>query len=393
MSNRTRRNVPGATNLVDSGWTSHSRPFEQETHAREVGARTSRFREQSFTCWTRSFGEMQGRRAVPLVVQTKLHLGSADDTYEREADSIAAQVVDRLWREDSRFQRPASDIRRRPPVAETSEVAPEIATTIEDLQKGGEPLARRISRPMEQTFGADFGKVRVHDDAQSDQLNHSLRSKAFTTGQHIFFRRGSFDPGARMGQELLAHELTHVVQQSEMRPTKSIDRLYEPRGHGSVSRLVQRMNVDSEDENNGWETVGNSTKTLEELGYTFTASDDNFASNHLAETLAEASAASENRLESDREVGMNTVLRENEETVKRLVHAVQFGQIKTIKQKLKEVPITCRYRLYGYRTERGRKVAELQRSGSADTRTGKVWVKVRFLNGKALSLRGIHRVG
>jgi hypothetical protein len=56
--------------------------------------------------------------------------------------------------------------------------------------------------------------VRIPTDAQSDQLNRSVQAKAFTAGQDIFFREGAYEPGSRPGQELIAHELTHVVQQS-----------------------------------------------------------------------------------------------------------------------------------------------------------------------------------
>lgn len=67
---------------------------------------------------------------------------------------------------------------------------------------------------MEQAFGADFSGVKVHTDTQADQLNQSIQAKAFTIGQDVFFRSGTYEPGSHGGQELLAHELTHVVQQS-----------------------------------------------------------------------------------------------------------------------------------------------------------------------------------
>lgn len=62
-------------------------------------------------------------------------------------------------------------------------------------------------------MGVDFSRVKVHTDAKSDQLNRSIQAKAFTTGQDVFFRHGAYDPSSRGGQELIAHELTHVVQQ------------------------------------------------------------------------------------------------------------------------------------------------------------------------------------
>ncbi|NTW21867.1 MAG: DUF4157 domain-containing protein, partial [Nostocales cyanobacterium W4_Combined_metabat2_030] len=67
---------------------------------------------------------------------------------------------------------------------------------------------------METAFDANFSRVKVHTDGESDQLNKSLNSRAFATGQDIFFSQGAYNPGSRDGQELLAHELTHIVQQN-----------------------------------------------------------------------------------------------------------------------------------------------------------------------------------
>ncbi|MBD2681001.1 DUF4157 domain-containing protein [Nostoc paludosum FACHB-159] len=93
-------------------------------------------------------------------------------------------------------------------------VTPNLEASINQARGGGQVMADNIREPMEQAFGADFSGVKVHTDAQSDQLNQSIQARAFTTGQDVFFRQGEYNPGSRGGQELLAHELTHVVQQS-----------------------------------------------------------------------------------------------------------------------------------------------------------------------------------
>ena len=62
-------------------------------------------------------------------------------------------------------------------------------------------------------MGADFSGVKIHTGNESDRLNHELESKAFTTGKEIFVRKDQYNPGSQAGQKLLAHELTHVVQQ------------------------------------------------------------------------------------------------------------------------------------------------------------------------------------
>ena len=92
-------------------------------------------------------------------------------------------------------------------------VAPDVEAAIGRSRHGGHALDGETRRTMESAFGMDFGDVRIHTDAKSDALNRRLSATAFTTGADIFFREGAYEPGTRGGRELLAHELTHVVQQ------------------------------------------------------------------------------------------------------------------------------------------------------------------------------------
>jgi hypothetical protein len=66
---------------------------------------------------------------------------------------------------------------------------------------------------MEGAFGADFSGVRLHIGDHAERLNRSMGSRAFTTGNRVFFGPGTYAPSSPAGRELLAHELTHVVQQ------------------------------------------------------------------------------------------------------------------------------------------------------------------------------------
>ena len=96
-------------------------------------------------------------------------------------------------------------------------VAPETEAAINTKRGGGQALDNQVRTQMEPTFNSDFGAVRVHNDAQADRLSRSLNARAFTTGKDIFFREGAYSPGSSSGRELLAHELTHVVQQNGSR--------------------------------------------------------------------------------------------------------------------------------------------------------------------------------
>jgi len=89
-----------------------------------------------------------------------------------------------------------------------------VERSIDQLRGGGQGLDHGVRRQMESSFGADFSGVRVHTDARADGLNRTLSARAFTTGRDVFFRQGEYNPGSSAGRELLAHELTHVVQQN-----------------------------------------------------------------------------------------------------------------------------------------------------------------------------------
>ena len=87
---------------------------------------------------------------------------------------------------------------------------------VEAAQGGGRPLPEATRADMESAFGHNLSDVRVHDDPQADQLSHQLGAHAFAAGNDVFFRAGAFNPSSSAGRETLAHELTHVVQQSSM---------------------------------------------------------------------------------------------------------------------------------------------------------------------------------
>jgi len=95
-----------------------------------------------------------------------------------------------------------------------NQVGPEVVARIEEQQGSGRPLDQQTRDEMEPSFGQDFSDVRVHTGSEADALNQDVQARAFTTGKDIFFREGTYAPGSSEGKELLAHELTHVVQQS-----------------------------------------------------------------------------------------------------------------------------------------------------------------------------------
>ncbi|MBD2359087.1 DUF4157 domain-containing protein [Tolypothrix sp. FACHB-123] len=94
------------------------------------------------------------------------------------------------------------------------ETSSHLESSIQQARGSGQNLGDDVRQPMEQAFGYDFSSVKIHNDFNSDQMNKSIQARAFTTGQDIFFRQGEYKPESNSGKELLAHELTHVVQQN-----------------------------------------------------------------------------------------------------------------------------------------------------------------------------------
>ncbi len=216
-----------------------------------------------------------GNRAIGrLLFQRKMMLGPVGDKYEQEADAVASQVMaslasqaanqptsqppaaqrqeeeelqmkplpaisalQRQGEEEEELQAKSLVQRqegeeelqakslvqrqeeeelqaKRDPMLEGGVLGADIEGAVQSARAGGHPLPVAARAPMEQAFGADFSGVKVHTDGQADALNRSLQARAFTTGQDIFFRSGAYNPTSRGGQELIAHELTHVVQQN-----------------------------------------------------------------------------------------------------------------------------------------------------------------------------------
>ncbi|BDI16329.1 hypothetical protein ANSO36C_21310 [Nostoc cf. commune SO-36] len=163
------------------------------------------------------------REALPEE-EEELQMKSLDSsTLQREALPEDEEELQMKSLDSSTLQREAlpedeEELQMKPMVQRQAEAgmaaAPDLEASINQARGGGVAIADNIREPMEQAFGADFSGVKVHTDGQSDQLNRSIQARAFTTGQDVFFRQGEYNPGSRGGQELLAHELTHVVQQN-----------------------------------------------------------------------------------------------------------------------------------------------------------------------------------
>ena len=198
-----------------------------------------------------------GNRVVGHLIQAKLVVGAPGDRYEQEADRTADRVmamsnpdagqsVQRQAQSEALQSKPLvqraaeeeEEVQTKPLVQRQAEEEEELQTkslvqrraeggfevggALEErltaLRGDGSSLPGDVRAYMEPRFGADFSNVRVHTDGESGNLNRQLGAQAFTHGQDVYFGAGRFQPASDMGKRLLAHELTHVIQQSGSGP-------------------------------------------------------------------------------------------------------------------------------------------------------------------------------
>jgi hypothetical protein len=152
-----------------------------------------------------------GNQAVQRLIQTKLELGKPGDAYEHEADRIADEIV------RMETVSPPLHVRRTLQRSAADDVGGMLSASPlvdEVLASGGRPLDKSVRRFMEPRFGHDFSRVRVHTDDAASRSTQAVSAHAYTVGDDIAFCAGKYAPGTQDGNRLLAHELTHVVQQT-----------------------------------------------------------------------------------------------------------------------------------------------------------------------------------
>ncbi|MDZ8092275.1 MAG: DUF4157 domain-containing protein [Nostoc sp. DedQUE05] len=318
------------------------------------------------------------REALPEG-EEELQMKSLDNsTLQREALPEDEEELQMKSLDNSTLQREAlpedeEELQMKPMVQRQANAGmaatPDLEASINQARGGGQLMADNIREPMERAFGADFSGVKVHTDGQSDQLNRSIQARAFTTGQDVFFRSGEYNPGSRGGQELLAHELTHVVQQNGgIQRYLSHEQPSLQRELNITSYLVQKTPIGGPQHN-----------------YTANNSSNTFISDHLAQTEAQAETATLNRANNGRGT-TNTVLMETDANVKDLVLGADYDAAEPLGGPIWKVPINCNYIII--RAAHGADNNIIRERGSVQN--GRVWVKVYFNEqGRTISITGV----
>jgi len=185
--------------------------------------------------WRAARGQGGGEDAVTLALTLRRH-GVDEEDWEREVRRAAADQAagtaylarkreERLRRQAAEAAAGGASLTTAPTSAagvvqaqaevgrEGGALSPDLSGRIGAKRGGGQPLEATVRQGLEGVFGVDFSPVRIHADPEADALNQGVAAIAFTVGSDIFFRAGFYQPHSVAGQHLLAHELTHVVQQ------------------------------------------------------------------------------------------------------------------------------------------------------------------------------------
>lgn len=152
---------------------------------------------------------------------SRLQVTAPGDRYEQEAEHIATQITQRtplaslsLGPTTSPSLEPLALRRSTQESGQSpSSMPPILEASVQQERGQGQELAPGVRRSMETSFGWSLANVRIHDGTRADRLSRSLGARAFTVGSDIFFRQGVYNPQTRAGRSVLAHELTHVLQQ------------------------------------------------------------------------------------------------------------------------------------------------------------------------------------
>ena len=193
-------------------------------------------------------------------VQTKLKIGAPNDKYEKEADRIADKIVgisDSSIQIKSTSQKRGTSfpniqrkclkceeesIQTKTSGSSSGDVSVSVMNQIQKTRGGGRVMDNTTQSYMSSRFGTDLSGVRIHNDASSVMLNKKINSRAFTIGQDVYFNQGEYSPNSIDGKRLLAHELTHVIQQKGNGPLGKNSRPnFLQRKKSTISKRIENL--------------------------------------------------------------------------------------------------------------------------------------------------------
>ncbi|PWB24991.1 DUF4157 domain-containing protein [Flavobacterium sp. HTF] len=188
----------------------------------------------------------------------------------------------------------------------------ELEGKLDSSKGGGTGLDKKTKREMESGFGNDFSNVKIHTDSSAVQMSQELGAQAFTNGNDVYFNEGKYNPGSKEGKHLLAHELTHTVQQ-----TGAVQKSIDPNASASedleAARFQGEYRLEQAHDNLDYLAVGSKGEPVQkvqsgllDLGYSLPkfGADGDYGSETKAAVL---NFQSDNDLAYDGVVGIQTI--------------------------------------------------------------------------------------
>ncbi len=284
---------------------------------------------------------VQSKNEEEEMMQAKVEEEEPVQAKEEEEEAIQAKAV-----EEEEAVQAQKDKEEEPVQAQKEEEEPiqakesgkqlgivskDLKQNLEDSKGQGQMLPKKSRKEMEHAFGADFKGVTVHTDSRAIQMNKSLGAQAFTHGEDIYFNSGKYNPDVSNGKRLLAHELTHVVQQNGLKSstkkvngqTHSKKSVFQQTGGDTVSKqglLNPAQEANAINFNNS-RYDGRSRRIIQDI--TGVAVDGAIGSQTVEAIAAFQSA---NALSVDGKVGQNTLntMVNNRTLANRHDHAIQL---------------------------------------------------------------------
>jgi len=161
-----------------------------------------------------------------LPIRRKLTIGSTDDPLEHEADAVADKIMrmpehnfiqrkcTNCDEEEKVLMKPLSSFIQKMGSDTGTKANDNVTGKINSTRGSGSGLDSSTKSFMESRFGTDFSGVKIHTGDYAVQLSQELNAQAFTVGNDVYFNSGKYDPDSNSGKHLLAHELTHTIQQN-----------------------------------------------------------------------------------------------------------------------------------------------------------------------------------
>jgi hypothetical protein len=177
------------------------------------------------TKFSSDFGHIPVNSSTGNSIQAKLKINAPEDRYEQEADRIADEVLQKKIPEQTDGKAGIQAKISHQATGGASEVSKEIESHLSQKKGSGRPICDSLRAAVEPHLQFDVSNIRIHTDNEAARMSSELNAKAFTYGNDIYFGNSQYQPQSTQGLHLIAHEMTHVVQQSQVPSNNSVQRV------------------------------------------------------------------------------------------------------------------------------------------------------------------------